>query len=169
MDDQNKVKAISDALNKSFYHHGYPVGRAEAIKIGLPVNEDPNDDVEGLIWSVWKDIEDEMSCKEPFNPYEIVMNDPSLSAHLAPVQQLELPANLPPQLLSQICQQHFQQLNITPLPPIKYEMFQATLESTRIRSEYRSVRLINGVRMPDLNININVAPISQGWKTIVNK
>lgn len=168
MSDQNKVKAISDALNKSFYHHGYPVGRTEAKEIGLPVIDSP-DDIEDLIWSVWKDIEDEMSCKEPFSPFEIVMNDPSLSKHLAPVQQIEVPANLPPQLLSQICQQHLQQVKVVSLPTINYEIFQVTLESTRIRSEYRSVRLISGVRMPDLNININVAPISQGWKTIVNE
>jgi hypothetical protein len=168
MSDQNKVKAISDALNKSFYHHGCPVGRTEAKKIGLPVIEAP-DDIENLIWSVWKDVEDEMSCKEPFNPFEVLMNDPSSSEHLAPVQQLEIPVNLPPQLLNQIYQQHFQQVKVVSLLPVKYEMFQATLESTHIRSEYRSVLLISGVRMPDLNININVAPMSQGWRTIVNE
>ena len=39
MKDQNKVKAISDSLNKSFYHHGYPVGRNEAKTIGLNIIE----------------------------------------------------------------------------------------------------------------------------------
>lgn len=51
-----------------------------------------------------------------------------------------------------------------PLLPIEYKMFQATVEITRIRSKYRIVRFISAVRMPDLNININVLPILHNWK-----
>jgi len=43
-------------------------------------------------------------------------------------------------------------------------MFQATVEITCIRSEYRIVCFISAVRMPSLNININVLPILHNWK-----
>lgn len=165
MDDQNKVRAISEALNKSFYHHGYPVGRAEAKKIGLPIIEAP-DDLETLIWEVWKDLEGEMKCNEPFNPFEVVMADPTLSQQIGPVPQIQVPANLPPDLLQQIYQQFLQNVPVVPVQPIYYEFFNATIESTRIRSEYRSRIMISAIRNPDLNININVTPISQGWKII---
>lgn len=164
MSDHNKVKAISESLNKSFYHHGYPVGRAEAKKIGLNVNPaSPN--LEKLMWAVWEDIETEMKCKEPFNPFEIVMEDENLSNALSQIRQLDIPANTPPQVLNQIFQQGMQQ---TILPSIKYEVFNACVESPRLRSEFRSINMINAIRMPDLNININVTQIKQGWNTINN-
>lgn len=166
MADHNKVKAISEALNKSFYHHGYPVGRKEAKDIGLNVIDAPSN-LETLMWKVWDDVEMEMKCKEPFNPFDIVMGDPRLSQAIGSVQQLQLPANTPPQFLPQIYQQFVQQIQLLTLPSINYELLQATVESPRLRSEYRSVRMISAVRMPDLNININVAPMTLGWKRIV--
>ncbi|WP_301663214.1 SDH family Clp fold serine proteinase [Methanoculleus frigidifontis] len=165
MADHNTVKAISEALNKSFYHHGYPVGRTEAKEIGLNVTDAPSG-LERLMWQVWEDLEREMKCREPFNPFDIVMNDPHLSQAIGQVRQLQLPANTPPQFLPQIFQQHLQQIQLATLPSIHYELLQATVESPRLRSEYRSVRVISAVRMPDLNININVAPMTPGWKTI---
>jgi hypothetical protein len=166
MADHNKVKAVSEALNKSFYHHGYPVGRKEAKDIGLNVIDAPSN-LETLMWKVWDDVEMEMKCKEPFNPFDIVMGDPRLSQAIGSVQQLQLPANTPPQFLPQIYQQFVQQIQLLTLPSINYELLQATVESPRLRSEYRSVRMISAVRMPDLNININVAPMTLGWKRIV--
>lgn len=165
MDDQNKVRAISEALNKSFYHHGYPVGRAEAKKIGLPIIEAP-DNLETLIWNIWTDLEEEMRCNEPFNPFEIVMADPVLSQQVGPVPQIQVPANLPPDLLQQVYQQFLQNVHVVPVQPIYYEFFNATVESTRIQSNYRSRIMINAIRNPDLNININVTPMSHGWKII---
>ncbi|MGC9434940.1 MAG: SDH family Clp fold serine proteinase [Methanomicrobiales archaeon] len=165
MDDPNKVKTISEALNKSFYHHGYPVGRKEAKVIGLNV-VDPPAELGSLMWQVWEDMEEEMKCREPFTPIDVVMNDPRLSQAIHQVQQLPLPANTPPQLLLQIFQQHFQQIELVSVPPVNCELLQAAVESLRLRSEFRSVRMISAVRSPDLNININVAPIQSGWKTI---
>lgn len=162
MSDHNKVKAISESLNKSFYHHGYPVGREEAKKIGLSVKT-ASSDLEKLMWAVWEDFEKEMKCKEPFNPFEAAMEDESISRALSQIRQLDIPANTPPQVINQIFQQGIQQ---TTLPSIKYEFLNACVESSRLRSEFRSVNMISAVRMPDLNININVTQIKQGWKSI---
>ena len=166
MTDQNKVKAISDSLNKSFYHHGYPVGRSEAEKIGLPITEAP-DDLEEVIWNVWDDMQKEMKCDSPFNPLEVVMADPVLSQQISPLPQIQMPANLPPEMANQIFQNIMQQhVKITTINPIEYELFQAAVESARIRSEFKTKLKISAMRMPDMNININVAPISSSWKTI---
>jgi hypothetical protein len=70
-----------------------------------------------------------------------------LSQAIQPVQHLQLPANIPPQMLSRIFQQHFQQIQILTLPSVNYEILHATLESTRLRSEYRSRRMIGATRM----------------------
>jgi hypothetical protein len=64
MSDHSKIKIIAEALNKSFYHHGYPLGRTEAATIGLPVAA-KNVETEALIWQVWQDVESEMQCNKP--------------------------------------------------------------------------------------------------------
>ena len=168
-DDQNKVRAISESLNKSFYHHGYSVGRKEALEIGLPVHSDDNPEIheiEDLIWRIWIDIEAEMECNHSFNPFEIVMTDPTLSAQLRPVPQVQLPANLPPQLLQNVLNQVLQQIQTISTLPVEYELFQATLESIRDRSEYRTHGFINAIRLPDMKIKINVTPTLSNWSSI---
>lgn len=163
MDDHNKVKAISEALNKSFYHHGYPVGRKEAKDIGLKVSDAP-ENLESLMWEAWEDIEIEMKCSEPFKPVEIVMQDPTLSQQLLSIQQINMPANIPPQFAGQIFQQVIQNIQPVGVSSIDYDLFHAAVESVRIRSEFKTSLKLSAVRMPDLNININVTPIAEGWK-----
>ncbi len=165
MDDQNKVKAISDSLNKSFYHHGYPVGRTEAKNIGLSISEG-SETLEKLIWNVWEDMREDMECIIPFNPLEVVMADPVLRQHICQVPHIKLPVNLPPEVAGQIYQQIMQKIQIQSINPVEYELYQAAVESTRIRSEYKTKLQISAMRMPDMNININVAPISSSWRTI---
>ena len=52
--DTNKAKTIARALNSSYYHHGYAVGRKEAKDIGLTVTS-PSLDLEKVLWEIWKD------------------------------------------------------------------------------------------------------------------
>ena len=167
MKDQSKVDNIAESLNKSFYHHGYPVGRQEAKKIGLPVKI-PDPELEALMWKVWIDLEDEMQCNCPFHSLSVVLTDPVMGPQLsAPIPQVQIPPGVPPELLNQIYQQILQQnVSVAEIKPIEYELFQATTESIRVRSEFRTRLKIAAVRMPDLNIKVNVAPMSQGWKTI---
>lgn len=162
MDDENEARTITESLNKSFYHHGYPVGRSEAKEIGLPVKR-PDEDLERLIWEVWKSVEKEMKADQPFSPLEIVLDNEDVAALLDPVAQVQIPANLPPQMLQKSYQQVLQQIQIQQVEPVEYELFQAVLESTRCRSEFRTKGKINAVRQPNMNIAVNITPISQKW------
>ena len=148
MDDHSKVKIISDVLNKSFFHHGYPVGRTEAKEIGLHVVFPP-ENLEELMWKVWEDVEGEMECRKPFNPHDIAMADPQISQAIRQVQQHPMLATMQPQVVT--------------VHPIESRVISAVVESRRIQSEFRSTVLINAVRMPDLNINITITPMSKGW------
>ncbi|WMW25963.1 hypothetical protein RE474_04380 [Methanolobus sediminis] len=162
MEDKSKATAISEALNKSFYHHGYPLGRSEAKSIGLNIIE-PDDELEGLIWSVWEDMEIEMECNKPFNPLELVLNDPETCNLLTPVRQVQMPANLPPKLMQQAFNQILQQINVVSIEPIDYLLFSATLESTRAASRFVTNGKINAIRLPDMNISVNNIKTSYGW------
>ena len=162
MKDQNKVKAISEALSKSFYHHGYAVGRKEAKEIGLPI-KNPGDNLEELMWQIWEDLEQEMQCNIPFNPLELVLNDSAASSLLGPVPQAQIPSNLPPNILNQAISSIISQINIVNVNPINFETFNATLESCKCRSECKVNGIINAVRTLDLKIDVGVLNKSAKW------
>lgn len=162
MKDRNEARTIAESLAKSFHHHGYAVGRTEAEQIGLPITK-PSEELETLIWQVWQDAEEEMLCCHPFNPVELVLEDAQLAALLDPVPQVQLPANLPPQVLQQALNNILQQIQVVSVKSVEYELFQATLESIRCRSEFRTKGRINAIRKPDLQIAISITPTSQRW------
>lgn len=163
MTDSNKAKTIAETLNKSFYHHGYPLGRSEAKKIGLPIINPP-DDLQNLLWQVFESFETEMKFNEPFDPLKIVLNDANTAALLAPSQQIQLPANLPPEIVQSVYQQILSQIRVVEIPPIDYEIFNASLESIACRSEFKTNGKIYSNKLPDNNIAVNVIPTSSGWK-----
>lgn len=164
MSDKNKAKTIAEALNKSFYNHGYPLSRTESKDIGLPIK--PNKDIEELLWEIFTDIENEMQCSNPFNPLTEVLNDPNAKALLGPVKQVNIPNGLPPQILQQAIQNILSQIAIVEIEPTNYELFLATLESKNFRSECRACGKILSKRQPDNQIVFNVIPVSTGWKFI---
>lgn len=167
MEDQNKAKSIIESLNTSFYDHGYPLGKTEAKKIGLNVI-DSNDKIEKLIWQVWEDIEDEMQCNKPFNILEIIFNDKKISKLIEPVPQVQIPSNLSPQLLQQVVKNILSSIKFQSIPPIDYNLYFATLESIRCKSECWTKNKVNVVRMPDMNLAINNIEISSGWEYTKN-
>ncbi|HAE85011.1 MAG TPA: hypothetical protein DCG78_00670 [Anaerolineaceae bacterium] len=166
--DSNRAKSIAEALNKSFYHHGYPLGLSEAKKIGLPVIKPPSE-LEGLLWEVWQDLELEMKCNDPFDPSEVILKDKDISTLIGPVPQIQLPVNLPTDLKQQVYNSILQQINIVSIPPIDYDLFQATVESIRCRSEFHTKLKINAVRLPDMNLAVNVLRASSGWSYFGNE
>ena len=166
--DQNKAKAIAEQLNTSFYHHGYPLGRREAKEIGLNIVE-PDDELGGLMWQIWLNMQDEMKCSEPFSPIEILMEDTDIRNVLTRATLLNVPANTPPQLLQQIAQNIIQALNIVDIPAKEFEIFQATVESINFRSEFRTNGIISANRKADLNIALNVINIASKWYFKENK
>jgi hypothetical protein len=162
LEDNSRARAIAEALNRSFYHHGYPLGVNEAQKIGLPVVLPPGE-LERALWQVWQDIEEEMECNKPFDPIEYVLKNKDASMLIGPVPQIQLPANLPAELLQQAYTNVLQQIKLVQVPPVDYSLFQATLESIRCRSEFRTNGKINAVRLPDMNIAVNIVRVSSGW------
>ncbi|TAM45855.1 MAG: hypothetical protein EPN53_14270 [Acidobacteria bacterium] len=162
MGDKGRARAIAEALNKSFFHHGYPVARVEAAGIGLPVIH-PQPELEGAMWSAWEDIESEMQCGRPFTPVELVFSDPNLAAMLSTVPQVQMPANLPAQLAQQVLSNVLQQVQVVATPHIEYTLFQAALESVRASARFETRGRINAVRQPDMNLAINVLPVTAGW------
>lgn len=162
MQDESKAKAIAEEFNTSFYHHGYPLSKKEAISIGLPVKElDKN--LEELMWNLWLDYELEMECSHPFNALEKVFEDIEARKILEPVQQIQLPSNVPPQIAQQIIESIVRQISIVSVKPVKYELFNAALESIRCISHFKTNGIINAVRNPDLSISVAVAPIKGQW------
>jgi hypothetical protein len=162
MEDHNKAKSIAETLNKSFYHHGYPLSRTEAKDIGLPV-EQPNAEIEELMWQTWEDMEKEMQCSVPFNPLHIVLNSSQGASLAVPVTQHQLPVNLPVQIMQQVISNLLQQIPVVEVAPVNYEIFFASVESIHCRSEYKIKGMIYATRLPDMNISLNLAETYKQW------
>ncbi len=168
MKDQSRVKTIVEALNKSFYHHGYPVGRNEAREIGLNVIN-PEKELESLMWQVWEDKSNEMKCNVPFDPLQIILSDENARKIIEPVPFISnLPVNLPSQFLAQFYQSILQQTELIHIEPLHHEVFNATLESTRCRSEFKTKNLITAARLSDMKIVTRISKITEGWKFYAN-
>jgi len=169
--DGSRAKVIAEALNRSFYHHGYPLGMKEAKKIGLPIKA-PSIELEKLLWDVWSDIELEMECNNPFDPISVVLSNNDISSILNFSHQIQIPNNLPPDVLQQIYNNILQQIRIINVPAVDHTLFQATLESLRCKSEFKTKVKINAVRLPDMNIAVNTVQVSARWEfsnTIVDE
>lgn len=169
MDDAAQAKAITDTLIRSYHHHGYALGKKEAAKIGLPIKHDDSDKqsrLESYIWGVWEDIEEEMECNKPFEPSQVVLGNANTAPLLDAIPQVQMPSNLPPQLVEQVYNGIMQQISIINVPPTDYEWFLATLESVRGHSEHRVRGKIFATRLPDMRIAISITQTYQGWQTL---
>lgn len=162
--DAQRARTIAESLNKAFFHHGYPVGRKEAKEIGLPV-ADPDDAVEDLMWRIWQDIETELKIRKPFSPHFELMASPEAGKLLAPVQQLNLPANAPPQVLQQLAQQLLQNA-IVDVNPVDFELISTVMESKRQASREMIRGKILATRTPDLNLRVNAVTTQAGWEAV---
>ena len=165
MDDKNQAKAIAESFNSAFYHHGYPVGRREAAEAGLNVVRAEDLGLDDDLWSVWMDVADEMAMASPFDPIIEVMNDPVVGPQLASVPGVAIPAGLPPAVAQQAYQQALSQIQIAPMPAVDYDLFLATVESPRCRSEFRQTGKLNAVRLPDMSIQVAAVQTGVGWQS----
>jgi hypothetical protein len=162
MTDSNKAKTIAETLNKSFYHHGYPLGRTEAKKIGLPITN-PDTELEELLWDIYESFETEMKFNEPFDPLKLILNSPASASLLAPTRQVQIPGNLPQELLQQVYDALLAQIQIVQIVPVDYELLQASTESEFGKSEYKTACKIFANKLPDNNITMNIIQTASGW------
>lgn len=164
-EERQKARAISEALNTKFFHHGYPVSRNEAKEIGLKVGKS-DVELEELMWSVWQDMATELELRTPFQPLGLLREDPQYKDLFGPVPQVQIPANLPPQMLQQVFNQVLQQVAMTNLPPKEYQVIHALMESPRLATRFVSEGTILATRTPDLQIKLAVVRHKLCWRDV---
>lgn len=160
--DANKAKAIAKALNSSYYHHGYAVGRTEAKEIGLPVTK-PEKDLEKLMWELWQDYSTEMKCDMAFDVIKEVFDDPDAKAKISQVPIVNLPANTPPDVAQQIIVQHAQNVPVTTRSTLEHKVMLAAIESNYSASAlYNKINLLYW-RNADMSLGVNCTLVATGW------
>ncbi len=167
MPDSNEVKVIAETLNKSFFHHGYPLGRKEAKeKVGLPVIF-PEPELEKTMWDIWVDIEKELEMNDQFNPIELVLAEPENADFLLNTPQFEIPPNFPiglnQNIVAGMLQQMLDRCSIVTIKPVDYKLQVGILESCRCRSVFKVEGKLTAVRHPNMNIAVNAIKTSSGW------
>jgi hypothetical protein len=159
---KQNARAISEALNTKYFHHGYPLSRSEAQEIGLPIAE-PNVGLEDLLWSIWVDLESDLQLREAFVPLDLLKKDPNCQALFSPVPQLQIPPGAAPAVVQAIAQAYFQQHALLGVPPTPYETTTALMESIRRASRHRVAGSIFAARQHDLEFKMLMAPEKIGW------
>ena len=162
--DVQRVHNLAEALNTAFYHHGYTLGRKEAIQIGMKIAP-PNQEVERLMWSIWLDLEMELQVRKPFAPLFVLMKSSSAKTKLIEkVQQAKYPPGGPP--LQAISQLGMNKLfdDDKGVESVGFEAIHAVMESTRTASRFITKGSVIGARTPDLVIRVNIVPESSQWE-----
>lgn len=138
-----KARAISDALNTKYFHHGHPVSRSEAKEIQLPVaSSDPI--LEDRIWKIWLDIEAELELRTPFSPVRLLSLDQTCAdLFKPPVPSASAPSGA-----------------------TSYRNTAGIMESSRKASRSVSEGQIFALRQADLALKVSVLPIKEGWTTV---
>lgn len=163
LSDKNTCKNIAKALNSSYYHHGYAVGRKEAQDIGLAITT-PDKDLEDLLWEVWQDFSNEMKANIVFDPIKELFENPESSAILTQIPSIEIPANTPPALAQNIFIQLSQQSSKVELKQtIRMQHLIASIESTNLSKASYANSDIAYWRNPDMSIGFNCTIFSTGW------
>jgi hypothetical protein len=151
-------QSLVKSLSSQFHSHAYPVSRKEAIDIGLPVNKARDNELEGLLWKLWLDLEDELQERKPFDVIGELLSSSQAPKLLSPVPQLDTPASVPGHAdLGQISKTENR------IDPIDFEHVDALMESQRIAYKGFTKGKIIAARMPDLNLNFNYLISSRGW------
>jgi hypothetical protein len=126
-EESRKATSISEKLTKDYLHHGYPVNRSEANAIGLKIAQ-RDEELEDLMWKIWRDISDELKLREPHFPLTVLADNPACQPLFDAVPMIQLPANLPPVLAQQALQQILSQVMVTTVPPAPFETIHALIE-----------------------------------------
>ncbi len=91
--EQHEIEKLIDNLKSNLFYHGHPISREEAKNdLKLKV-EEPTGEVETIMWDLYRQYEDDLKLREPFN----VLRELELKAPVAP------PA--PPLTTAQLVQQ----------------------------------------------------------------
>ena len=165
-DDKAKASSIAQALNISYYHHGYAVGRNEAKDIGLNIVF-PEKELEDIMWSIWLDFCHEMKCKQSYDPITEIMNNSEAKQILSQIPVVVLPANTPvnigENIIAQIAQQSAQ---IIQQAPIELILPLAAIESYQISYINNYQLNIAYWRNANMALSYNWTAYSKGWEIV---
>lgn len=161
--DRAEARTIAEMLNKSYYHHGYSLGRQEARELRLPV-KDESPELNNLMWRVWQSHSDEMECETPFDPVSALYSHPEAASALDMAMTVSIPAGLPPQIQQQAYAQVLQQVSVRSVVSVPLEVLFASVESSHGHSAFRQKIDLRGVRMPDMSVSIKITARSQKWE-----
>ena len=160
--NKKKIKEIARALNSSYYHHGYAVGRIEAQKMGLPVTI-PDVELEELLWKVWLDYEAEMKCNDAFNVVNEVLADPNASKAINTIPIVNIPVNLPDQQKQALYNTIASQVNVTQQQSLNVKCVLASIESSYAAKVFYNDIKIAYWRDVSLNLKVNLTSKGSGW------
>lgn len=162
--DKEKAEEIAKALNMSYFHHGYAVGRREAKDMGLNVIL-PEKELEDIMWSIWQDFSNEMKCNQPFDPISEVMSNPAAKQAMTQLPVVSMPMNTPPpiaqNMLAQLSKQHAQ---VTQQSPIEFSQPMAAIESLHRSYAFNNRFTVVYWREPNMALSYNVTAHSKGWE-----
>lgn len=160
--NKKKVKEIAKALNSSYYHHGYAVGRLEAKKMGLPVTL-PDEELEQLLWTIWLDYEAEMKCNDAFNVVNEILADPNASKVINTIPVINLPANLPDAQKQLLFNNIASNINVTQQKTLSLRYMLASIESIYAAKVYYNDIKLAYWRDINLNLKFNLTSNGSGW------
>ena len=161
--DKNICKNIARALNSSYYHHGYAVGRKEAQQIGLSITI-PDKEVEDLLWAIWMDFSEEMKSNVVFDPTKEIFENPESNALITQVPVIEIPANTPPAIAQNLYLQLSQQAaKIVNKGTLRLKHLLSSIESTNLARAAYANSDIAYWRNPDMSIGFNCTIFPTGW------
>jgi len=162
----DKALSIAQALNISYYHHGYAVGRKEAKDIGLNIVY-PEKELENIMWSIWLDFCMEMKCNQTFDPITEIMNNPIARQTLSQIPVVVLPANTPPNISDNIIGQIAQQsVQIIHQVPIELIIPLAAIESNQMAFVYNNNFNVAYWRNANMALSYNWTAYSNGWEIV---
>ena len=153
MKEEEQIKNIAQWLTKSYYHHGYSIGRDEARAMGLPVCK-PNSELENILWEIWLDFEEEMQCRDPYFPLKTALEQPEFRKAFSLPEKDRYTKEDYDYVLRKIPQ------GVT---SVVHTLIHASLESTRMGSAYESVNNLTIRRLPDLNLQYAEEQIYSSW------
>ena len=161
---KNKIKSIAKKLNLS-YHHGYAVSRTEAIGMGLKI-EKPSDNLEKMMWDIWKDFENEMKCNKVFDPMNEIMSSQTFKEKLNNVPIISLPVNTTAQTQQAIMQAIIPQIKQSIQTTFEQPVLLGCIESVNIGYNINIILNILAWRNFDMQIGFNMTTFSPGWNKI---
>lgn len=163
-DSRSKLRSLVENMSRRFQSHAYPVNRAEAKELGLPVSDPRDKTLEDLMWAVWLNIEEELQEQIPFVPVHELLKSTEASKLLAPVPQLTLPVNAGTPGNFQASVPDITHAASVTIQPIDFECKIALVESSRKTHTLVCRGKILSCRLPNLMIHFNAITTFRGWE-----